>query len=459
MKRSKFNRLIAFLLVASLIVSMILSLAPVAFAAGDPEVIYINTAEDFAELAERCTLDTWSQGKRVILQADISLSDAEFSTIPTFGGTFDGNGRTISGLKITHSETPNGLFGILQEQAVVKNLKVSGGLVSSGDSSNVGGIVGENYGMVTGCTFTGNVSGESNVGGIVGINAVTGQILACRASGSIVGDKMTGGIAGCNLGVIGTCQNSAYVNTVSVDPTLSPEDIKLDFSLDVSKLSSMDTSTSASDTGGIAGYSSGIVSDCANNAPIGYPHIGYNVGGIVGRSCGYIHACENNADIFGRKDVGGIAGQMEPYIAQNISESTLAKLEQQLDELDVILATALNDANAGVGTVTSRLNRIADYLDSAAGAASNIRTYGSVTSTVTGSGDADSNGSVTVTPPQMEVEGSSETVGGVGGGVTSGSQITGGGGTAEGGEMTETGGSIGVGGIAGAEESTGMVES
>ena len=455
MKRSKFNRIIALLLIAALMVSMILSLAPVAFAAGEPEVIYINTAEDFAELAERCTLDTWSQGKKVVLQTDISLSDAELATIPTFGGIFDGNGRSISGLKITQSMTPSGLFNVLQENAVVKNLKVSGDLVPSGGSSNIGGIVGENYGMVTGCTFTGNVSGESNVGGIVGINAATGQILACRASGSIVGDKMTGGIAGCNLGVIGTCQNSAYVNTVSVDPTLSPEDIKLDFSLDVSRLSSMDTSMLSSDTGGIAGYSSGIVWDCANNAPIGYPHIGYNVGGIVGRNCGYIHTCDNNADIFGRKDVGGIAGQMEPYIAQNVSESTLARLEQQLDALDAMLTTALNDAGAGVGTVASRLNRIADYIDSAAGAASNIRTYGSVTSTVTGSGDADSDGSVTVTPPQMEVEGSRETVGGVGGGVASGGQIAGGGGTAAGGELTETGGSIGAGGIAGAGGSSG----
>ncbi|MGN1030077.1 MAG: hypothetical protein ACI4PQ_00575, partial [Butyricicoccaceae bacterium] len=338
---------------------------------------------------------------------------------------------------------------------MVKNLKVSGDVVPSGDSSKIGGIVGENYGMVTGCSFTGNVTGDSNIGGIAGINAVTGQILECRASGSIVGDKMTGGIAGCNLGVIGTCQNNAYVNTVSVDPSLSPDDIKIDFSLDVSRLSSMDTSTSASDTGGIAGYSSGIVSDCGNNAPIGYPHIGYNVGGIVGRSCGYVHTCENSADVFGRKDVGGIAGQMEPYIAQNISESTLAKLEQQLDELDAMLTTALDDANAGVGTVTSRLNRIADYLDSAAGAASNIRTYGSVTSTVTGGGDVDSDGSMTVTPPQMEADGSIETVGGAGGVIISGGEIAGGGGTAAGGEITGTGGSIGTGGIAGAEGNSG----
>ena len=39
---------------------------------------------------------------------------------------------------------------------------------------------------------------------------------------------------------------------------------------------------------------------------------------------------------------------MEPYIAQNISESTLAKLEQQFDALDAMLTTALNNACVGV---------------------------------------------------------------------------------------------------------------
>ncbi|MGM9618879.1 MAG: hypothetical protein ACI3W8_03425 [Oscillospiraceae bacterium] len=441
MKKNLCKRLAALLLALALLGSLLLAAAPAASAA-DEDTIYIDTAGDFAELARRCTLDTWSQGKTVVLRADISLVDAELTSIPIFGGEFDGNGHTISGLKITQSAAPNGLFGVLQESGVVRNLQVSGSLAPAGSSGDVGGIVGENHGLITGCAFTGSVSGGSNVGGIAGVNAAAGRILECRAGGSVTGDKMTGGIAGCNLGVIGNCRNSAYVNTVSVDPALSPEDLKLDFSLDVSKLSSMDTSMAASDTGGIAGYSSGIVSDCVNNAPVGYPHIGYNVGGIAGRSCGYINACENHADVFGRKDVGGIAGQMEPYIAQNITESALAGLESQLDALDGLLTAALRDADAGVGAVTSRLNTIADYLDSAADAASSIRTSGVVTGTVSGSGEADSSGGVTVTPPQMEAEGGSETSGGAGAVITPIGGAAGGGASSSGslqGGLTEGG--------------------
>ncbi|MGN1307867.1 MAG: GLUG motif-containing protein [Faecousia sp.] len=435
-QKTIFCRILALLL----IVALLFSLLPVLFAAGASETIYISTAEDFAALAQSCTLDTWSPGKNVILTADISLSGIAAPMIPTFGGSFDGNGYTISDVQLTQSATPCGLFCVLQENAVVKDLTVSGSVLPGG--SNVGGIIGENYGSVIDCTFTGNVSGERNVGGVVGINGVTGQILHCSAGGSVVGKKMTGGIVGCNLGILENCQNSAYVNTVSVDPTLTPQDISFDFSMDISKLSTMDTGTAASDTGGIAGYSSGIVSDCDNRAPVGYPHIGYNVGGVVGRNCGYVHRCENDAEIFGRKDIGGIVGQMEPHIAQNVTESTLSKLERQLDELDIMLTKALEDADAGVGTVGIRLNRIADYMDSAAGAASDIRTSGAIVGTASGSAQTDSDGSITVTPPQAELNGSGALEGGAGAIVTPIGGVTGGEITYEGelqGGLTESG--------------------
>ncbi|MGM9614907.1 MAG: GLUG motif-containing protein, partial [Oscillospiraceae bacterium] len=367
------------------------------------ETLYISTAEEFAELAENCTLDTWSQGKRVVLRADISLADTAVQTIPTFGGIFDGGGHTISGLHITESVTPAGLFAVLQEGGVIRDLRVSGAVAPSGEGYAVGGIVGENYGWITGCTFTGSVTGENSTGGIAGVNALTGRIFDCTVSGSVTGDKMTGGVVGCSLGILSGCKNNAYVNTASVDPTIRAEDIRMDFTMDVARLSAEDTSTASSDTGGIAGYSSGIVADCVNNAPVGYPHIGYNAGGVVGRNCGYLQNCRNCADVYGRKDVGGVVGQMEPYIVQNITESTLARLERQLEELDGLLDMALTDADAGVGTMTYRLNRIADYMDSAAGAASNIRTYGSVTTTV--SGDAATEGAIQGGLSESGVEG------------------------------------------------------
>lgn len=370
------------------------------------ETIFIKDIDDLLDLSRNCSLDTWSMGKLVVLQADISLNEADFLPIPSFGGIFDGNGHTISGLHITENVTPSGLFGQVQVTGVIKDLTVSGTIMPGGDARFVGGIVGENYGTVTNCTFTGSVMGSDNVGAIAGINTLTGKIALCQTSGTVIGSNMTGGIAGCNLGVIGSCTNKAYINTVSIDPTINPEDISLDFLTDFSKLTSLDTAMAAMDTGGIAGYSSGIVESCINKATIGYPHIGYNVGGIAGRNCGYLHSCENTADIFGRKDVGGIAGQMEPYIAQNLTESTLAKLERQLGELDVLLDAAMEHADGASNAITNRLNGIAGSMGAAGNAAKDIRTTGTISGNVTGGGETSGEGGITVTPGEGTTGGS-----------------------------------------------------
>ncbi len=75
--------------------------APAALAA--ESTVTIKTTEDLAELSRNCTLDTWSQGKTVILENDLDLHSIDFTPIPTFSGTFQGNGHTISGLTLTGS--------------------------------------------------------------------------------------------------------------------------------------------------------------------------------------------------------------------------------------------------------------------------------------------------------------------------------------------------------------------
>ena len=80
------------------------------------------------------------------------------------------------------------------------------------------------------------------------------------------------------------------------------------------------------DTGGIAGYSSGTIVSCNNNARIGYEHVGYNVGGIVGRQNGYISMCINGGNIYGRKDVGGIVGQAEPYVVVDLTDDIIGQM-------------------------------------------------------------------------------------------------------------------------------------
>lgn len=250
--------------------------------AENAETVYINTAENLLSLADHCRLDTWSQGKTVVLQADISLAGTEFWQIPSFGGVFEGNGFTISGVKIDGSVSPAGFFGYVQETAQINNLNISGDIVPSGDGETAGGIAGENYGRLSGCTFDGTVSSSDNIGGIAGINASSGVIENCESRGVVFGQDRTGGIVGYNMGTVSSCQNDAYVNITSVDPTLNIADINFDSLLSIKNLASLDTSSVSSDTGGVAGYSTGILQNCSNYATIGYQHVGYNVGGIAG---------------------------------------------------------------------------------------------------------------------------------------------------------------------------------
>jgi len=167
------------------------------------DAVYLSTPEDLLALAENCISDAWSREQVVVLKNDIDLSGTEFTAIPTFGGTFLGQGHTVSGLRLTGEVTALGFFRYLQKGALVEDLHLKG-IVQPAKSDNldIGGIVGVNSGTVKNCSFTGTVSGTERIGGIAGRNKVSGIIEGCSISGIVYGDHYVGGIAGENLGVI-----------------------------------------------------------------------------------------------------------------------------------------------------------------------------------------------------------------------------------------------------------------
>ena len=125
--KSKMKRGTAAFL--SLLLWMVFSCPVFAFAQeADGGEIHIQTQDDLKELAENCRLDTWSYGKTVILDNDLVLDETadEFLPIPTFGGTFEGNGHTLSGLSLDGDDSRAGLFDTLQASAVINRLTVVG---------------------------------------------------------------------------------------------------------------------------------------------------------------------------------------------------------------------------------------------------------------------------------------------------------------------------------------------
>lgn len=347
-----------------LIFVLLLSLAAPVGAAGSR--ITIRTPEDLVELSRRCSLDSWSRGKTVVLSADLDLSDVEFSSIPTFGGTFDGQGYTISGLTITGSGNVRGLFRYLQSGGVVQNVSLEVTIEPTDLQDSLGGLVGNNRGSVRNCTVTGSIQGETNIGGIIGVNESSGKIINSTFSGSVTGEHYVGGIAGQNLGSILQCVNQGKINTVAVEGEADLED------LDSRPLNSTENLPACTDIGGITGFSTGVLQSCKNTGPVGYEHVGYNVGGIAGRQSGYLNGCTNQGVILGRKDVGGIAGQLEPEIFLRYGEDLLNQLWSELGTLGDQVDHLLSDLNSTNTSTTAQLQTLSSHAGTAQDAAGEL---------------------------------------------------------------------------------------
>jgi len=86
-----------------------------------------------------------------------------------------------------------GLVGQNEEQSSISNSYATGNVTATGDS--VGGLVGRNYeSSILRCHGTGSVFGKDEVGGLVGDNR--GLIYSSYATGSVLGDYGVGGLAG-----------------------------------------------------------------------------------------------------------------------------------------------------------------------------------------------------------------------------------------------------------------------
>ncbi len=260
------------------------------------------------------------------MTADIRFSEADFAkggayyhngsgwqpigtAVAPFTGSFDGNGHTISGLKINIISTEQlfvGLFGHMKD-GIIRNL----GLLDSdiyaestadydGNAHCVGGIVGQisDTANITNCYNTGNVTGKGSlieVGGIEGGSSSykTITITDCNNTGRITAlssySATAAGIAG-HLGservTVSNCYNQGGIYAES---------------------------SSYAEAGGIVGWTMGTLTGCYNTGTITAKAKNSDVGGIVaGGVIITISNCYNggrlNAVGESEASVGGIIG-------------------------------------------------------------------------------------------------------------------------------------------------------
>lgn len=350
----KTNSIISIIMIFLIITT---SIAPIFADKFEPETVHILTEEDLIQFSQDCSLDVWSQGKTVYLDADLDLDNMDFIPIPTFGGIFDGQGHKISGLSVKVEGSNQGLFRYLQEDGIIKDLTVEGVIIPTGEKSTIGGIVGHSNGILENCNFSGFVKGKDTVGGLVGWTCSTAMIINSNFDGVVYGEGKVGGIVGHNGGTVLRCSNDSKVNTTVEEQKLGLSDITLD-NINFSSLV-----PDATDIGGIAGFNTGIIQSSENYGKVGYPHVGYNVGGITGRQSGYVTKCINYGTVYGRKEVAGVVGQMEPYISTIIGSSKLSQLQKELNSLDRSIGKVINDTKTLNDVTTENLLSVQDDID------------------------------------------------------------------------------------------------
>ncbi len=168
----------------------------------DGKTYEVYNAEGLKNIAELVN-EEWKLDINITLTANIDLKGIDWTPIgkddnKAYTGTFDGNGKTITGLTVTRSNRYTGLFGFIK--GTVKNVVLTEVNITSG--TFVGGVAGWSFGgNIENCSVSGSVSGSSgsDVGGVVGYQQV-GSITGCSSSATVKGTERAGGVVGVTNG-------------------------------------------------------------------------------------------------------------------------------------------------------------------------------------------------------------------------------------------------------------------
>lgn len=353
MKKYLKKRIIPAGLSLILIIMTVISIMPINVSAEDSlNVIEISRVNELIEFANKCKYDSYSKDKIVKLTADIDVSGSDFKGISYFAGTFDGGSHIISGFNVDYKGSDFGFFRYIAESGFITNLNISGSINVTGSQENIGGIAGVNKGVINESSFSGKVNASTATGAIAGYNHENAKIVSCTSDADILATNQTGGIAGVNDGLISSCTSKSRVNTQELDTTLDIGGV------DVGTLNLTQNVIDRNDMGGIAGESTGIISDCVNYGKIGFAHTGYNVGGIAGKQSGKVITCSNEGEIYGRKDVGGIVGQAEPDIESEYLNDRVDDVQSSVDIINSTLnnmSSSMNNASSDVKSYTENI--------------------------------------------------------------------------------------------------------
>ena len=263
---------------------------------GKENVVVINTAAELAYITANFDDDSGYDGNKdwdelnYYLDADLDMGEniswlplgRVSYTVTKYSGTFWGNGHTIRYRIWALDEENQGLFSTIAENGKVYDVNVVCNINSKRDY--VGGIAGENYGLIHNCSVMATIVEEDNdyVGGIVGENTVYGRVEGCYVEGTITGlgsATKIGGIAGKSNSKVGG-------GGIVYEGNILNCWVSANISSDCNNFSNRPY------VGGICGENKGNMQYCCMTGDVACASEGnYQVGGLAGFSGGSTQHC------------------------------------------------------------------------------------------------------------------------------------------------------------------------
>lgn len=303
MKKRMVSLLLVLVMLLGLLPTAALA-APVGGGSGTAEDPYlIATAQELVDFRDAVNDSAKKSTSKLCakLTANIDLGNEAWTPIGkmtntysdyvAFGGVFDGDGHTISGLKIDNSAQYQALFGYVKG-GTIKNLTVEGSVTTATTSSAyAAGIVayGNPVTMET-CMnrVTVTVTQKGYAAGVAAYAYTGSTITGCTNQGAVSG---RGGYLG---GIVGTASGVTITNCINNGDVVD----------------SMLSATYPYCVGGIAGsaISASRITNCGNAGAV-TSHL-KNTGGVVGYFAGTAEKCFNSGNVTGIYATGGIVGNI-----------------------------------------------------------------------------------------------------------------------------------------------------
>ena len=311
-----------------------------------------------------------------------------FAPIEFFSGSLDGSGHSVLSLLINLGQTDHvGLFGrlnggALQRLALVNvtvrgrdavgalagsveaNGSINGSTVTGliGGRRSVGGVAGENHGLIklshSESAVVGAIDSQGYghaIGGLVGWNVWGARIRSSHARGSVRGAYSVGGLVGANEASI---YHSHVRSTVSGHHSVGGL-AGFNYGFISGSYSAGEVSGTVN-VGGLAGYhsSNSIVDSHSDSTVVSE---GNRVGGLTGTNSGSILRSHATGAVSGTDQVGGLAGRTrygsidDSYatglVSGNVQVGGLAGDSVDYSKIENSYATGLVNGNNQAGTL------------------------------------------------------------------------------------------------------------